>query len=237
MTINERIKEIRHLLRTTQPELARKIGVKTSRIESLEKGIVKSFKPEEVEALVKLGFRREWLITGEGYPEDNDNPNAIFRVIRSSEADKAALNHRPDVNKNVIRVEYFDYLRVSAGYGLEVFDETPDGVDEFPARFFNGLKNLKNIKCLRVSGDSMYPRFSDGDYVFVDVSPQGIRVEGIYVIRIDNTLLVKKVQWLPNGLKLISENKEYDPVILNEHTYNPENVGVIGKVVLILSKP
>ena len=66
MKLSAKIKEIRHVLRCTQKELAEKIQVNKTRIVSLENGVVLGLTVDEVEALVKLGINRQWILYSEG---------------------------------------------------------------------------------------------------------------------------------------------------------------------------
>ena len=82
------------------------------------------------------------------------------------------------------------------------------------------------LSAIRVSGDSMEPLLRDGDEILVDCTPRPLR-DGIHVVRVDGTLLVKRVQTgIPGRVMLESENTAYRPVALA-----PAEVEVIGRVV------
>lgn len=56
----------------------------------------------------------------------------------------------------------------------------------------------------------------------------------IYVIRIGEQLYIKRTQWLPTGLRLISDNKElYDPIDLSQADIASSNVEIYGQVIHI----
>ena len=70
------------------------------------------------------------------------------------------------------------------------------------------------LSAIRVSGDSMEPLLRDGDEILVDCTPRPLR-DGIHVVRVDGTLLVKRVQTgIPGRVMLESENTAYRPVAL-----------------------
>ncbi len=73
---------------------------------------------------------------------------------------------------------------------------------------------------LKVTGDSMSPTFKIGDIVLADILPQGSAIsDGIYVIRIDGALIIRRVQRLPGyKINLICDNPYYSPdcIDLNE---------------------
>ncbi|UYY59799.1 helix-turn-helix transcriptional regulator [Sphingomonas sp. S2-65] len=79
---------------------------------------------------------------------------------------------------------------------------------------------------IRVEGDSMEPLLADGDEILVDrdhceVRPRG----GIFVIRVDGALMVKRLRPALGGLDVISENPAY-PLRFCRH----REAEVIGRV-------
>lgn len=93
---------------------------------------------------------------------------------------------------------------------------------------FRTIKVVENDKtrltafCVRVSGDSMDPLFSDGDIVMV--SRDSVQVGDIALVTLNSNGYIKR---LGNGC-LLSENKKYDPIPCNEETI------VNGRVIGIL---
>ena len=58
----------------------------------------------------------------------------------------------------------------------------------------------------------MEPALRDGDEILVDRTPRALRA-GIHVVRIDDVLLVKRIERLgAEQLRLISDNPAYAPV-------------------------
>lgn len=134
-------------------------------------------------------------------------------------------------NKNqsdTVYVPFFKDGRVSAGFGTENYD---NGEHEFlPFKpqdlrlMFNASPNavLGIIPCL---GNSMEPTIMEGDLVVFQ--KDDMQIEGaIYVCRYDNELFVKRLKKRPY-LSLISDNKEYEPISVNEL----EEVYILGRVV------
>lgn len=109
-------------------------------------------------------------------------------------------------------------LKASAGTGQWLGDDEyttwVDVLDAPEARRANVV--------IEVSGDSMLPKYHDGDKVLVKLQPTVEQNEiGIFIV--DNCGYIKKL-----GVnELISVNKEYDNIPLNE--YN--DVTCVGKVV------
>ncbi|OPH33752.1 Uncharacterised protein [Moraxella equi] len=53
------------------------------------------------------------------------------------------------------------------------------------------------------------------------------------MIRIGEQLYVKRTQWLPTGLRLISDNTIYDPIDLSKADLDSSDIEVYGQVVHI----
>ena len=82
-----------------------------------------------------------------------------------------------------------------------------------------------------ICGNSMEPELKDGDTVLVDQSKTEILAGAIYAIGIDDTVMVKRIEKLPDKLVLISENERYSPTYLQGEEVN--NVRILGKVIWI----
>lgn len=74
---------------------------------------------------------------------------------------------------------------------------------------FSAPENLVIITGL---GDSMRGTFNDGDPIIVDQGVTDVTVEGIYVLRRDDELFIKRLQRQLDGtLMMISDNPRYPP--------------------------
>ena len=120
----------------------------------------------------------------------------------------------------------------SAGYGAIAESETAHTRFGFDERWLGRLTRAKSasLSIIHVLGDSMEPTLSDGDEVLVDASDQGSRLrDGIYVLRADDALVVKRVTLKPGGRKITisSDNSAYpswDDVDRSE-------IQVVGRVI------
>jgi phage repressor protein C with HTH and peptisase S24 domain len=138
----------------------------------------------------------------------------------------------PD-DDSIFSIPYYSHIPVSAGTGIEIFDETQDGVFDIPAPMFS-LKKKSKIIILYASGDSMHPYIKDGDGLLVDINTKLINVEAVYVLRWQDTLLVKSVQKINEGIRLISKNPDYRPIELTAD--NADDLQIIGRVIGSFSK-
>jgi SOS-response transcriptional repressor LexA len=90
-------------------------------------------------------------------------------------------------------------------------------------------RNLISIRIDETDGDSMKPIMGPGDVVIIDRDDRiEIVSDAIYAVRIDEASTVKKVQQKGRYLFLISQNKDYEPIIIDINDIeNP----VIGRVI------
>ena len=103
-------------------------------------------------------------------------------------------------------------LGASAGPGALAQSEAPVGQLRFSARWLkaNGL-DAAMLSAIEVEGDSMDPTLRDGDEILVDRTPRPLRA-GIHVLRLDDVLLVKRVERAGERVRLISDNRAYPEI-------------------------
>src|SRR3546814_11782305 len=68
------------------------------------------------------------------------------------------------------------------------------------------------LSIIRVEGDSMAPTLDDGDDILVDGGDAAARLrDGIYVLRMDDVLMVKRIARAPGQgrISVISDNPHY----------------------------
>jgi phage repressor protein C with HTH and peptisase S24 domain len=105
-------------------------------------------------------------------------------------------------------------VRASAGPGAIPDEERMRPYFAFESRWLKALTNSSAAKLsiIRVEGDSMAPTLSAGDDILVDLAdgPDRLR-DGIYVLRVDGALLVKRLAIHPVGRRVTvqSDNPAY----------------------------
>jgi peptidase S24-like protein len=137
----------------------------------------------------------------------------------------------PGPATGLIAIPHFD-IRASAGPGA--FTESEELVAHlaFDSRFLKRLcaAGPSELSVIRVRGDSMYPTLADGDDIMVDRSAMGTRLQdGIYVLRRDDVLSVKRIAVNP-GSKRITISSD-NPAYPSWPDCDPAEVDVIGRVV------
>ncbi|QOY53345.1 LexA family transcriptional regulator [Candidatus Sulfurimonas baltica] len=134
-----------------------------------------------------------------------------------------------DATNKFFMVKYFSDINASAGGGAD--SDTEDAQEiEIPHAFammLGGERELKHIEAINVSGDSMEPTFSYNDIVFINRSKTDIKRGGIFTIRTEAGLFIKRVVRRIDGkIDIISDNEVY-----STQTLEPEEIEVIGRVV------
>lgn len=89
---------------------------------------------------------------------------------------------------------------------------------------------------LVVKGDSMEPRFADGDVVIVRKQETVENGEIAVVLVNGDDATVKKFYRSDNGIKLVSTNPTYDPFFFTPDEVDSLPVQVIGRVVELRAK-
>jgi phage repressor protein C with HTH and peptisase S24 domain len=122
-------------------------------------------------------------------------------------------------------------LGASAGQGSLDEDERATGIMAFDA---NWLRHLgvrpQRVSIIRVDGESMTPTLGDGDEIMVDHEDgAGQLRDGIYVLRLDGVLMVKRVALGPRrgGFSVLSDNPHYP----DWTEIDPALVDIVGRVV------
>ena len=105
-------------------------------------------------------------------------------------------------------------VRASAGPGALVSEETGRPYFAFDERWLKALTGSPSDKLsiIRVEGDSMAPTLNPGDDILVDLGDREERLrDGIYVLRIDEALVVKRIALHPvgRGVTVQSDNPAY----------------------------
>ncbi|MFZ3521559.1 helix-turn-helix domain-containing protein [Vibrio harveyi] len=133
--------------------------------------------------------------------------------------------------RGYLELKFYD-VEVSAGHGTLVEKEEESSAMVFSERFIRqelGF-NPNNIFLMPVRGDSMAPTLKNQSIVMVN-RVDGFSTDGIYVFRYDNRLMVKRLQFLPNGIKVVSDNSSYEAWELGKKDIEGADFEIIGEVV------
>ena len=132
----------------------------------------------------------------------------------------------------LVRVARLD-VGASAGAGALDRGENARGHIGFDPAWLRAVaSDPRQLSLIRVEGDSMAPTLSDGDEILVDRGDATERLrDGIYVLRIEDALLVKRVALHPAGrsISIRSDNPAYP----GWPDCDPGKVGIVGRVVWV----
>ena len=192
----------------SQNELASNIGVNPSAItQARKKGII----PDRwiLQLYRKHGINPDWLEHGKG-------PT----FIKTSEVGESEFRQIPKVK-----------ARLSAGGGsFEVASEV-ERYYSFRADWLFKRGAADKMVLLDIVGNSMEPELKDGDTVLIDESQESIIAGAVYAVGIEDTVMVKRIEKHPNKLVLLSENRNYSPIYLQDDEI--DKVRIIGKVIWV----
>jgi phage repressor protein C with HTH and peptisase S24 domain len=124
-------------------------------------------------------------------------------------------------------------VRASAGPGALAEAEERETSLAFQARFVRSIASgsIEALHVIAVEGDSMSPTLSNGDHILVDTADRQRLRDGIYVIRSDGALMVKRLSVNPatRALAIRSDNPAYP----SWPDCPPESVDIIGRVAWV----
>lgn len=179
-----------------------------------------------------------WLVSGEGTTNETGGiPVATPTRLRA---------HADD---DFVTVNDFSNVEAAAGGGAYITNEETTGRMAFRREWVarEGLK-AQALRVIRARGDSMEPTIQDGAPILLEVfayedengnlrylyssnSPREVvKRDGVYVVRLDDKLLVKRLQLdMLGGLLVKSDNQTYDT--LHIPASQIDEIAVIGRVV------
>jgi phage repressor protein C with HTH and peptisase S24 domain len=150
----------------------------------------------------------EWLATGE---ESKQSAQAITRAVEHGDFIFMPRNR----------------IRFSSGReGILRSDQVVDSI-AFRAEWVKRRLSIesRDLLLIEVVGDSMAPTVEDMDLILADLAEPRFRQDGIYLLRHDSGLAVKRIQRRPDGKLLIrSDNPKYEAMVVS-------TVNVIGRVI------
>ena len=164
-----------------------------------------------------------------------DDRRALARYFRIDEALLGAPEREEPAKRppELVAVPRLD-VGASAGHGAEAGEDRPLGRIAFDPAWLRrmGVGGADHLSMIRVQGDSMVPTLADGDEILVDSGDARERLrDGIYVLRLDDVLVVKRVAVNPAGrrLSIRSDNEAYPAW----PDCDPAAVDVVGRVVWV----
>lgn len=154
------------------------------------------------------GKTLDWLILGKGSDTDTASKKSVTSI------------------PNIVLVPLYD-VPVSAGHGS--FFDTENIIQQIPfdAEWLEREELFAGrLACLPIKGDSMSPGLKTSDIVLIDLTHQ--RGDGVFVLRLNGALRIKRLQWLADGrLRISSDNPIYETEYVDPNT-PPDDFAIIG---------
>jgi len=121
-------------------------------------------------------------------------------------------------------------LGASAGSGALADDDSAGSPIGLPLSLLRelGAGRSAALSMIRVAGDSMLPTLADGDDILVDGDDGAGRLrEGVYVLRLDDALMVKRLAVGPDGTVSVTSDNPVGP----RWTVAADVLRVVGRVI------
>lgn len=136
----------------------------------------------------------------------------------------------PIKQDNCVNILYRPNVYLSAGYGIEVYDEQAETIC-LDRRLFitdRGITiNPNNCEVVTVSGNSMSPEYKHGDRVILDKSVTSFIDGHIFAFRYNGECFMKEINVIGKRIKCIPLNKEYEPFFIEPN----EDVTILGRIL------
>ncbi len=207
--VSERLSYYRNLKGISLGELSKLTGIPKTNLQRYEKGTTKKIPMDIIPIIEKALFLEKGTLMGWDY-------NPSFKDGNSYSPTK----HKVPVLGKVV-----------AGYPLETVENILDyeEISEEMARqgeFF----------ALQIKGNSMEPKFSEGDIVIVR-KQEDVNNGDIAIILVNgDEATIKKIQKFEGGINLIPSNLVYDVITYSNKEIEELPVRCLGKVVELRAK-
>jgi Peptidase S24-like len=186
--------------------LSRMLGRNPAYIQQfVRRGVPKRLKEEERRKLARYFSVSETLLGGP--PEQAGAPGGLLSIKRHP-------------------------VTVSAGPGALVTEELGKPYFAFDERWLKSLtpSSPDRLSIVRVEGDSMAPTLNAGDDILVDLADCLERLrDGIYVLRIDDALVVKRLALNPVGGRVTIQSD--NPAYADWPDCDLDTINCIGRVI------
>lgn len=180
-----------------------------------------------------------------------DNPNAdrqlqhvqekieeIGRQIEAARESRTVVSTLPGVpskpNRDTIEIPVLDVVgSMGPGAMLPDHEEAVERMTVTGAWLRRNItaSSPNNLALITGYSDSMEGTFNDGDLLLVDRGVTDIKIDGVFVLALNDELYIKRLQRRPDGsVLMISDNKKYEPYLIQNG--EREKFQVLGRVVL-----
>lgn len=170
----------------------------------------------------KIGRSQTWLI---GLESDSRAEGKASSLVPADELAKIADD------PSFSLVPRYD-VSASAGHGALVDQEAILGYMAFQTswlRLTMGV-NPDDLSLINAAGDSMEPTIRSGDLLLIDNSVNLLEDDGVYAIRVNEFLSVKRLQLnYEGGIEIRGDNPLYNTQTIDQST--ADRIQIVGRVL------
>lgn len=201
MSIGGNIKKRRNKLGMTLEDVAKVIGVSRQTLSRYETGVIGNIPSDKIEALASVlrttpAYLMGWEDTKNSIPADTD--------INVETTDDVVTFHPVGT--------------VAAGYNEFAYQEIAEDSIDIPTSYLKG-RTKSDYFLLKVTGDSMYPLYHNGDHVLVLKQETLNRSGEIGVVLYGgDKATLKKVEYVEgeNWMRLVPINPTYKELLVKD---------------------
>jgi phage repressor protein C with HTH and peptisase S24 domain len=138
-----------------------------------------------------------------------------------------------DLKTEYVQIPYYD-VQASMGGGAFVERERVVDYFAFKSRWVRHVMGMdpKHSALINAVGDSMEPTLREGDLILVDLRQCQVHDDAVYVLRLDDRLMAKRLQRNFDGAVFImSDNPVYEKLIVPKTSV--ADLHIIGRAVWV----
>ena len=131
-----------------------------------------------------------------------------------------------------------DIFRLQRGLKIPVLGEVAAGTPIWAEENYIGYEEISEELSksgdyfgLKIKGDSMSPRISEGDTVIIKQQDDAESGDIVIVLINGDSATCKRLMKYKDGISLISLNPAYEPMIFSNQEIKEKPIRIIGKVV------
>lgn len=143
--------------------------------------------------------------------------------------DKDVPMRKPVEITDVVEVPI--YGRVAAGNGVCAYEDVSGYVT-----VSKNLASTGEIFALRIAGDSMEPRISNGDIVIVRKQSDADNGDTVIALINGDDAVCKRLRKYDSGIMLLSNNPKYEPRVFTKQDIDDVPVRILGRVMELRSE-
>ena len=211
MNVGHRMKQRRKELKLSADDVAEKIGVNRSTVFRYEKGDIEKLPLEILEPLSEILRTTPQQLMGW---DDNPDIIPIYNELERPRQQKVYNFAEQELEEQRYLEESHDEYHGQTAAGAPI-----EGQQPIP---FVGAETVS----LLVNGDSMEPKFYDGDIIEYHPQPELENGE-IGVFAVNGGITMKKFR-RNSDIRLESLNKKYEDIVIQE----TDDFSILGKVVI-----